>query len=124
MYRVETHLVSLYRDMAVLTSPECAGSCVVPHSCCQDYYCAETIQYAQESWGITLTPTGHERLPLMGPSGCVAAPHLRPICTVHTCDVANMGFKRRPQPDLQWTKRYFRLRAQIERAENKRRTPC
>lgn len=52
-----------------------------------------------------------------GPDGCTAAPHLRPICTMHTCDVNSMGFKVRPAPDPEWTKEYFKLRGQIEDLE-------
>jgi hypothetical protein len=54
-------------------------------------------------------------IPFMGPTGCVVAPHLRPICTVHTCDINGMGFKRGPGSGP-WTKRYFELREQIEDA--------
>ena len=113
-------LEQLYQEMADLTRPECSGSCALPHSCCHARHCADTIQWAQERWGVTLVPTGHPTLPLMGEGGCVAAPHLRPICTVHTCDIASMGFKRLPQPDPQWTRQYFRLRGRIDRAEWRR----
>lgn len=65
---------------------------------------------------MELQETGHPRLPFMGSDGCIVAPHLRPICTVHTCDINSLGFKK---GDPDWTKRYFALRAKLERREAK-----
>lgn len=75
-----------------------------------------TAQYAREEWQTELTPTGHERLPFMGPTGCIVAPHLRPWCTMHTCAINSLGFKI---DDLNWTKQYFALRRKIEKLESK-----
>jgi len=108
-------LVVLYQQMADLTTPECAGTCRVPHSCCDPMYCDLTIEYAKDHWDVELQPTGHPRLPLMGPNGCTAAPHLRPLCTVHTCQINGLGFK---PGDPAWTKRYFDLREQLEETES------
>lgn len=113
----KARLVALYQEMYELTVPECASSCPVPRSCCSPEYCESTIRYAKEYWGTTLTPTGHDRLPLMGPTGCTAAPHLRPMCTLHTCDINSFGLKMRPKPDVKWSHRYFQIRADIERLE-------
>ena len=44
------------------------------------------IALAEWRWGVELTPTGHPDLPLMGPDGCTAPPHLRPACSGHLCD--------------------------------------
>jgi hypothetical protein len=73
--------------------------------------------YAQDKWGVTLERTDHPKLPLMGPNGCTAEPHLRPICTLHTCDVNSLGFKR---GDEEWTRKYFEIRDEIESEELKR----
>jgi hypothetical protein len=77
-------------------------------------YCEMAIKWAEKRWGVKLEPNG-SRLPLMGPNGCIAAPHLRPLCTVHQCHIANLGFKK---DDPEWTEKYFRLRDAIERYED------
>jgi hypothetical protein len=109
-------LITLYKDMAELTLQECKTSCRAPLSCCSPEYCEFTIDFALRR-GVTLTPTGHQRLPLMGPTGCVAPPHLRPMCTFHTCDVNSTGYKKN---DLtgQWDRKYYDLRAEIEQGES------
>ena len=73
--------------MYELTEPECRTSCACPQSCCSPEYCDMTKQWAKEQWDGEIEPTGHDRLPFMGPKGCIVAPHLRPMCTMHTCDV-------------------------------------
>ena len=102
-------LIPLMQQMADLTLLECRR-CRVPLSCCSPEYCEMAIQYAKEEWGIKLEPTGHERLPLMGPMGCIAAPHLRPLCTLHTCRINGVG----TSGDLEWDRRYFKLREKID----------
>jgi len=116
-------LIGLYQQMYEMTSPECGCSCKLPYSCCSPEYCQGAIGHAQEHWGITLEPLGtpgrstrNEELPLLGPEGCIAAPHLRPICTVHTCEINAFGFKVK-DPDSAWTKRYSRLREEIDSLE-------
>jgi hypothetical protein len=69
---------------------------------------------AKEEWGTELTPTGHPRLPFMGETGCVVPPHMRPMCTMHTCAVNSLGFK---MGDMAWTEKYFALRDKIETLE-------
>lgn len=110
-------LIPLWQRMSDMTKPECGQSCKIPHSCCSPEYCDEAIFYAKSKWGVTLTPTDHAKLPLMGPDGCIAAPHLRPTCTVHTCDINSFGAKVRPTLDQEWTKAYFKLRNRIEDME-------
>ena len=99
-------LISLYAALAAMTEPECAASCARPHSCCDEKYCGFAIAFARENWDVELTPTWHASLPLMGDDGCTAAPHLRPICTAHTCDISASGCKH---GDSAWTARYFEL---------------
>lgn len=111
-------LIDVYQKMSDLTSPECASVCVIPHSCCSPEYCHMTIQIAKEDWNVELSSTDHPTLPLMGPNGCTAAPHLRPICTVHACQVNSLGCKPN---DLKWTKMYFKLRSNIDKLKWKLR---
>lgn len=108
-------LITLYRDMAELTLKECRLVCRRPYSCCSPEYCDFTMQIAKER-GVELKPTGHKKLPLMGESGCIAPPHLRPMCTNHTCEMNGMGVKK-DDPGGVWTKQYFDLRSKIEEAE-------
>ena len=110
----DEELIELYAEMYRLTEPECACSCKIPRSCCSSEYCFSAISWAKDQWGVDLQPTGHDTLPLMGPDGCVADPHLRPQCTLHTCDISSLGFKRN---DLAWTDRYYKLRDKINEME-------
>ncbi len=119
-------LAGLYRKMAEHTGPLCGGpTCfknarpeeIPPNRCCSPEYCEMAIQWAEEIHGVKLDRTGHPTLPLMAVEpgkGCTAAPHLRPICTMHACCINSLGFH---PDDPKWTDRYFRLRAQIERLE-------
>jgi len=117
---IDNQLAVLFKEMYEMTRPEC-DKCRVPRSCCDAMYCGCAEEYARDEWGVDLTPlkTDHPTLPFMGPTGCVVAPHLRPLCSVHTCDINSLGFKKN---DLLWTERYFRLREQIEELEAIRRT--
>jgi hypothetical protein len=108
--------------MADLTAPECAGigegSCRVPHTCCDELACSITKAFAA-SQGVTLPeypPRDHRGAFYLSESGCTVAPHLRPLCTLHTCKINGLGFK---PGDPKWTAKYFRLRAQIERLDTR-----
>lgn len=116
MTKVEAQLVVLSQQMAEHTLSECA-KCRLPFNCCSPEYCIMSMQYAENEWGVKLEATGHARLPLMGKDGCVAPPHLRPLCTLHTCEVNSIGFKKN---DPKWTEQYFALREQMEVLENQR----
>jgi hypothetical protein len=100
--------------MYELTEPECAHVCKNPHSCCNINYCVLAIQYAKEEYGVNLKTTSHPTLLLMGETGCTCPPHFRPLCTVHTCEICSLGFKK---GDLKWTKDYFKLRDKISKEE-------
>lgn len=115
-------LVVLYQKMADMTASECAGvgkgSCRAPHSCCDENACNITKQFALRQ-GVTLpefTPKGHKGAFYLTENGCSVAPHLRPVCTVHTCAINGLGFK---MGDEKWTKDYFKLRDQLDRLESK-----
>ncbi|MFN4090301.1 MAG: hypothetical protein ACK4QW_14835 [Alphaproteobacteria bacterium] len=107
-------LVTLYAALAAHTEPECMAACPRPMTCCAARYCAIAIDFAAEHWDVDLEPTWHRTLPLMGPRGCVAEPHLRPICTAHTCAVCTFGEK---PGDPAWTERYNDLRDAIAALE-------
>ena len=108
--KIRARLIELYQAMYKLTEPECSCSCKVPRSCCSPEYCEMTISHAKERWGVELVMTDHPRLKLMGATGCIADPHLRPLCTLHTCDISSLGFK---PGDRDWDRRYWFLRDQI-----------
>lgn len=103
--------------MSDLTAPECAGVCRVPHSCCAPEYCEMSERMAQDMGAVLPSPTGHATLKYMGPAGCILEPHLRPICTVHTCAINSFGFK---PGDAAWTMKYFRLRETIDKGLEQR----
>ena len=110
-------LVILYQKMADMTAPECAGVCRCPHSCCDELACTMARQMAA-SQGVTLQeyPPNAKGAFYLGHNGCTVTPHLRPHCTLHTCEINGLGFKK---GDLKWTKDYFSLRGKIERMEAK-----
>ena len=108
-------LVQLYKEMSDLTSPVCAHECKAPHSCCDQMYCEMADAFAREN-GVILERTNHSTLFFMSPIGCVVPPHLRPLCTLHLCCINSLGFKPN---DLEFTKKYFKLRAKIEKEELK-----
>lgn len=118
-------LIQLYKTMAEFTLIECK-SCRVPLSCCSPEYCEFTMHLAKQR-GVVLETTGHPRLPMMGPDGCIAPPHLRPMCSVHTCDIMSMGYRRQRNGDEPgeadaWSRKYFDLRSQIEQEESQLHT--
>jgi hypothetical protein len=114
-------LIRLFREMADLTAPECESACKVPHSCCSPEYCDMAEELAHKH-GIPLAHTAHPTLKFMGvdangkATGCIVDPHWRPLCTLHTCDVNGLGFKR---GDDVWNNRYFKLRTAIDREASK-----
>lgn|SRR6185503_7234658 len=116
----------LYRRMAELTLShclKCPTRCAT--KCCDPDYCAMVPKIANERGEPVPATTGHSTLPYMGPSGCVAPPHLRPLCTLHLCDINSVGFIRKPADktgrkgpvDLDATNDYFALREEINDAE-------
>jgi hypothetical protein len=45
----------------------------------------------------------------MGPTGCIASPHLRPLCTYHTCGINSLG----TSGNQKWDQKYFDLRERM-----------
>jgi len=82
---ISEELVASFKDLADLTAPKCAG-CRVPFGCCSKEQCEDTKAFAQEQFGVTLEETGGA-LPFLGDHGCVVPPHLRPLCSVHVCEM-------------------------------------
>lgn len=75
-------------------------------------------QIAREEWDTDISSLRTtNRIPFLGEHGCKVAPHFRPLCTMHTCDISGFGVKRN---DPCWTKVYFRLRGKYEVEDFKR----
>jgi hypothetical protein len=112
-------LIVLYQEMSDLTAPCCGRDCgYSKYRCCSPEYCEMAIQIAKEEWNTDLVRTDHPTLPLMDEKGCTVAPHFRPLCTLHTCDVNAFGFKKH-DPGGVWTRKYFKIRNKIDRIEAK-----
>ena len=101
-------IIRLSKEMYEITRPKC-GNCKLPFSCCDKRYCELSIEYAKKYWNVDLTPTDNEEFPLLGPDGCIAAPHLRPVCTVHVCE---QNYVR----DEYYCEKYFELRDRLGEA--------
>jgi hypothetical protein len=106
-----------YREIAALTGAKCSAKACPDmahkaYRCCDALHCRMTIEHAANAWGIKLPVAGHP-LPLMGPSGCTALPHLRPWCSLHHCQIQAAGTTN----DRPWDRRYFRLRNKLLRLE-------
>lgn len=97
----------LFSQICELTQPKCATACNAPQSCCSPEYCEMAIERAKEL-GTKLVITEHPRLPLMGANGCIAAPHFRPLCTLHICEIVLMR-------DKTLAERYFDLRSRLNK---------
>ena len=113
----EQLLIGLYAEVGRMTNPECLIVCqqTNPYRCCEQSYCELAMDWADEAWGVKLEPLAIvPELPMMGLSGCTLEPHLRPICTMHTCEINAFGCKR---GDEFWTKEYFALRDAIDELE-------
>lgn len=112
-------IVALYQEMADHTAPECATVCRLPHSCCEKRYCEMALGFAK-SRGVDLQPLWREQpIPFLHENGCVVPPHLRPICTLHTCAINAFGYK---QGDRAWTDKYFEIRDRIDEEEWRQET--
>ena len=104
-------LKQLYVQMYELTNPEC-GKCHIPYSCCSREYCELARERAQE-FGVVLSDVNPD-IPFLGPTGCIVEPYLRPLCTVHTCDVLDFGHSLN---SLKWDRKYWTLMCKINKAE-------
>jgi hypothetical protein len=111
--QVRAQLVTLYEEMYQHTKDRCDG-CKGGASCCHSTICEMVAQESWFNWGVELTSTGHPKLPLMGATGCSAAPHIRPLCTVHVCGIQSHGGD---PGDPVWTARYWERRNNLRDLE-------
>lgn len=122
MTEIEDKHKAAYDAMYEHTKNEC-GQCKIPYSCCDEFACRVTMECAKELYGVELTPLpkedrlGPERKNalFLGKNGCVVPPHLRPLCTLHTCDINGLGFK---PGEKEWTDQYFKLREVCTKADS------
>lgn len=110
-------LFHLYAEIAEVTWSHCAGACTLSprYGCCHELFCLIAQRMAKEM-GTDLPHTGHPTLPMMGPNGCTAPPHFRPVCSKHWC-VDNPTGRPHPQPPPEVKQRYQELREEISHLE-------
>jgi len=108
-------LIQAYQEMADFTLADCRDYCKTAYSCCSAEYCKFTVDYAFEKYNIKLLPASNGPIPFIGPQGCVVPPYLRPVCTVHHCDINSVGFKKNC---IEWTEKYYELRERISLLED------
>ena len=78
-------MIAAFTALAEHTRPAC-GACRSALTCCSAGNCEQTAVMAKEMFGTDLV-AGDGILPFLGPEGCTVAPHLRPLCTVHVCEM-------------------------------------
>ena len=110
----QMEMIQLYQKMYELTVKKCKQCAKGAGSCCHSMACDIVEKFAKVEYGITLLRTGHPKLKFMGSNGCIVAPHLRPICTVHTCKIVNYGCDFEDKP---WTADYYELKGLIAQLE-------
>ena len=107
----------LWQEMAELTFAKCKEHCHDLGSCCTVGDCGITEDYAK-SQGVVLKRVGDAgEIPFLKDGKCSVPPHLRPNCSLHQCKIASLGFDLK---DPEWTKKYFRLRKQLDNMAWKR----
>lgn len=99
-------LIDAFQAVADLTAPKCAA-CRAPFACCSKDQCEGTKDFAKEHFGVTLEETGG-KLPFLGDNGCVVPPHLRPLCSVHVCEMH--------LSDPEWSETYMDARERADEA--------
>jgi hypothetical protein len=104
-------LKELFYQLYLHTRDECAH-CFPPFNCCEKRYCDMATKHAKDIYNLDITNLKvREDIPYLDSKrGCLIEPHLRPICTLHTCEISRYGCKRN---DPEWTQRYYELRGMI-----------
>jgi len=107
----DPEITRLSQAMADLTRPRCGGPTCgwqgkAKFNCCEKMYCDIAEEYAN-MLGVKVDKPGPIDLPYMGKTGCVMPPHLRLVCTVHDCQINNVGADPK---DKKFTAHYFILR--------------
>lgn len=113
----------LYKELYDLTNPLCK-KCRAPQSCCSREYCDLVMIRVEELWQEDFSDVGkqyifNQNIPFMREDGCILPPHLRPMCTLHHCDINSVGFfnpKLDSDSEIK-TKKYFELREKIDELE-------
>lgn len=77
---------ALVSGLYPLTNDACAKCEPRPLSCCRPIFCRATEAGLRATGREVPEPGGHPVLKFMGPTGCVVAPELRPLCTRHACE--------------------------------------
>ena len=98
----------LWKQMADLTYDRCKKRCHSLGSCCRDNesYCEMAADMMIKA-GLEIPA----QKPFLDENGkCLIPPQYRPLCTLHQCDICNLGFA---VDDLKWTDEYFKLRAKL-----------
>lgn len=114
MSETQKGLPELYAEIAALTNEHCKHTCTRMGWCCDYDYCQFAMEDAAKA-GVKLEPTGNPKLPMLGADGkCIVPPHLRRMCSLHSCDISSVGFFKGDRPR---TVKYMNLRQQIEKIE-------
>ena len=101
-------LISLWEKVAELTKTKCTNCRAY---CCDTFYCEQVIAETKSRHGIDLERTKNVVYPLLNEYGaCTAAPYLRPICAIHTCEKFLMK-------DATYCEEYMKLRYAITELE-------
>jgi len=108
-------LVSMYAELASITAKACAArnGCLNDGKrgmCCEEEICLMVRSRAAD-WGVELD--GDPPYNSDGP--CRVPPHLRPICSVHQCEIASIGVFRNLSEEDQ--RRYWGLREETDLIE-------
>jgi len=94
----------LWQEMADHTYKKCKEKCHNLGSCCSGEYCDLAAEFVKLK-GINPPP-----MPFIQNGKCIIPPHLRPLCTVHQCEISGLGGDPK---DPEWTNKYFELRDKL-----------
>ena len=113
MKKVSKELKAAFTEMAAFTKPKCGVTCAnrKPGGCCNTQQCLEVKEIAKEYFGVNLVLEGET---FIKNGSCTVKPWLRPQCTMHTCNIHNMGVE--PGETKEWHEKYFELRHKCENA--------
>jgi murein endopeptidase len=84
-------------------------------------WCAHSANWAHKVWDQSPKPIPqaeriHHSIPFLAKDGCILEPHLRPICTIHACQIARRGYFVNKQTN----RRYWQLNDELTRLEMQR----
>jgi hypothetical protein len=108
--------IDRWQQMADLTLSKCRQTCKHMGSCCNDIYCEFAEEFAEKEFGQTFRKTGNPARYLNTDGTCAIPPHFRMLCTIQQCEISGYGLDPK---DPEWTKRYWKLRKQLDAAMDK-----